>query len=246
MGEIVRPRHERCLCCGERGRAGNRRFAPGKTFAGRSQQVASAPTKDTVAYDLFLKGEFEERVANSNLRPESFAQAERWYKEAIARDPNFALAIAQLAICQLRRHWLTDPLSESELADAGRLAKQAVTLAPDLAEAHVALGLFHYYGHRDYEAALTEFQRAFELQPNNALAIGFVAFVHRRQGKWDRALDELKKSIELRPTGSYMLSGIAETYVFLRMWKEAEDKARLLLRSIRTMPPVRICCCSVL
>ena len=96
------------------------------------------PTKDAQAYDLFLKGEFEQRVANSNFRPESFDQAARWYKEAIARDPNFALAIAQLAICQLRRHWLTDPLTDAEVMEAGRLAKQALTLAPDLAEAHVA------------------------------------------------------------------------------------------------------------
>ena len=197
-----------------------------KLSPAEASKLATAPTKDTVAYDLFLKGEFEQRVANSNLRPESFEQAERWYKEAIAHDPNFALAIAQLAICRLRRHWLTDPLSEAELADAGRMAKQAVTLAPDLAEAHIALGLFHYYGHRDYEPALTEFQRAFELQPNNALAIGFVAFVHRRQGKWDRTLDELKRSIELNPRDPYMLSGVGETYVFLRSWKEAEDKAR--------------------
>src|ERR1044071_5045945 len=86
----------------------------------------------------------------------------------IARDPNFALAIAELAICRLRRHWLTDPLSEAELAEAGALARQAVTLAPDLAEAHIALGLFYYYGHREYEQALPEFQRAIELQPNNA------------------------------------------------------------------------------
>ena len=78
-------------------------------------KLATAPTKDTVAYDLFLKGEFEQRVANSNFRPESFDQAARWYKEAIPRDSNFALAIAQLAICQLRRHWLTDPLGESDL-----------------------------------------------------------------------------------------------------------------------------------
>ena len=91
--------------------------------------VARAPTKDTGAYDLFLKGEFEQRVAHSNFRPESFDQAARWYKEAIARDPNFALAIAQLAICQLRRHWLTDPLSEAEVMEAGSLAKQALTLA---------------------------------------------------------------------------------------------------------------------
>ena len=55
--------------------------------------------------------------------------------------------------------------------EAGTLAKQALTLAPDLAEAHVALGLFHYYGFREYEPALTEFQRAIELQPNYSLAL---------------------------------------------------------------------------
>ena len=197
-----------------------------KLSPAEATKLATAPTKDTVAYDLFLKGEFEQRVANSNFRPESFDQAARWYKDAIARDPNFALAIAQLAICQLRRHWLTDPLTEPELMEAGRLAKQALTLAPDLAEAHIAVGLFHYYGFREYDPALTEFKRALELQPNNALALSFVAFVHRRQGKWDLTLDELKKSIELDPRNPYTIGGLAETDIFLRMWKEAEDFAR--------------------
>ena len=200
-----------------------------KLSPAEATKLATAPTKDTAAYDLFLKGEFEQRVANSTLRPESFDQATVWYKEAIARDPNFALAIAQLAICRLRRHWLTDPLSEAELMEAGRLAKQALTLAPDLAEAHVALGLFYYYGFREYEPALTEFRRAIELQPNNSLALGFVAFVHRRQGKWDRTLEELKRSIDLNPRDPYTMGGLAETYVFLRMWKEAEDAARRAL-----------------
>ena len=197
-----------------------------KLSPAEANTVASAPTKDTEAYDLFLKGEFEHRVANSNFRPEAFDQATRWYKEAIARDPNFALAMAQLAICQLRRHWLTDPISESELMETGRLAKQALTLAPNLAEAHAALGLFHYYGFREYEPALTEFQRAVDLQPNNSLGIQFVAFVHRRQGKWDLALDELKKSIELDPRNPYILGGLAETNIFLRRWKEAEEFAQ--------------------
>jgi TolB-like protein/cytochrome c-type biogenesis protein CcmH/NrfG len=197
-----------------------------KLSPAEANTLASAPTKDTQAYDLFLKGEFEQRVANSNFRPESFDQAVRWYKEAIARDPNFALAIAQLAICQLRRHWLTDPLTEAEVIDVGKMAKQALTLAPDLAEAHIAVGLFHYYGFREYEPALTEFQRALQLQPNNALALSFVAFVHRRQGKWDLTLDELKKSIELDPRNAYTIGGLAETDIFLRMWKEAEDFAQ--------------------
>jgi TolB-like protein/cytochrome c-type biogenesis protein CcmH/NrfG len=197
-----------------------------KLSPAEATKLATAPTKDTAAYDLFLKGEFEQRIANSTFRPESFDQAARWYKEAIARDPNFALAIAQLAICQLRRHWLTDPLSEAEVMEAGRLAKQALTLAPDLPEAHVAVGLFHYYGFREYEQALTEFQRALELRPNYSLALQFIAFVHRRQGKWDRTLDELKKSIVQDPLDPYVQGGLAETYVFLRRWKEAEDTAR--------------------
>src|SRR5438874_829517 len=197
-----------------------------KLSPAEATKLATAPTNDTAAYDLFLKGEFEQRVANSNFRPESFDQATVWYKEAIARDPNFALAIAQLAICRLRRHWLTDPLTEAEVIDAGKMAKQALTLAPDLAEAHIAVGLFHYYGFREYEPALTEFKRALQLQPNNALALSFVAFVHRRQGKWDLTLDELKKSIELDPRNPYTIGGVAETDIFLRMWKEAEDFAR--------------------
>jgi TolB-like protein/cytochrome c-type biogenesis protein CcmH/NrfG len=197
-----------------------------KLSPAEANTMARAPTKDTEAYDLFLKGEFEQRVANSSFRPESFDQAARWYKEAIARDPNFALAIAQLAICQLRRHWLTDPLTEAEVLEAGGMAKQALTLAPDLAEAHIAVGLFHYYGHRQYEQALTEFQRALQIQPNNALAFSFVAFVHRRQGKWNLTLDELKKSIELDPRNAYTMGGLAETDVFLRRWKEAAEFAQ--------------------
>jgi serine/threonine-protein kinase len=106
------------------------------------------------------------------------------------------------------------------------MAKQAITLAPDLAEAHIALGLFHYYGFREYEPALTEFRRAIELQPNNSLAQQFVGFVHRRQGKWNLTLDELKKSTELNPRDAYVRGGLAETCIFLRKWKEADEIAR--------------------
>ena len=191
--------------------------------------VKSAPTKDTQAYDLFLKGEFEHHVAHSNFRPESFDQAARWYKAAIERDPNFALAIAELAICQLRRHWLTYPLTEAQVLDAGQMAKRAATLAPDLAEAHIAVGLFQYYGFREYEAALAEFRRAIELQPNNSVSLLYLASVHRRQNKWDECLSELKRAIEKDPRNSILFSTLAESYVFLRRWTDAENVARPVL-----------------
>src|SRR5262249_15106697 len=200
-----------------------------KLSPAEANTMVSAPTKDMQAYDLFLKGEFEQRVAHSNFRSESFDQAARWYKGAIARDPNFALAIAQLAICQLRRHWLTDPLSEAEVIEAGRLANQALTLAPGLAEAHVAVGLFHYYGFREYEPALAEFRRAIELQPNNSLALLYVTSVYRRQAKWDRALDELKRATDLDPRNPTLVARLAETDVILRRWRDAEQTARHVL-----------------
>src|SRR5437762_3614296 len=58
--------------------------------------LATAPTKDPAAHDLFLKGEHEERLAESSLKVESYDQAAAWYQQAIARDPNFALAMARL------------------------------------------------------------------------------------------------------------------------------------------------------
>ena len=119
-----------------------------KLSPAEANTVASAPTKDPAAYDLFLKGEYEHRAALSALTPELFDQAIARYKEAIARDPNFALAMAQLVVCRMRRHWLVESATESELIEIGKMTKDALTLAPNLAEAHVTLGVFHYYGFR--------------------------------------------------------------------------------------------------
>src|SRR5438067_1429990 len=76
-----------------------------KLSRAEANTVATAPTKDTAAYDLFLKGEYEERLAENSLKAESFDQAATWYREAIARDPGFALAIARLVQSRMLRHW---------------------------------------------------------------------------------------------------------------------------------------------
>jgi TolB-like protein/Tfp pilus assembly protein PilF len=190
-----------------------------------TNNLATAPTQDTEAYDLFLKGEFEEREAESSLKPEAYDQAVSWYRQAIAHDPSFALAIARLARSQLDRHWFVQPLTEPQLAEVKNTIDQALTLAPNLAETHVALGEFYYLGHREYEQALVEFRRAIELQPNNAEAAEFSAFVHRRQGKWQECLTELLKSKEKDPLNAVVAADIGTTYVQLRMWKEAREAA---------------------
>src|SRR5438309_789496 len=122
-----------------------------KLSPAEANTLATAPTKDTAAYDLFLKGEYEERLAESSLKAESYEQAATWYQQAIARDPNFALAMARLVQNRIAYHWFVEQMSEAELTQVRSMAEQAVALAPNLAEVHVALGQFYYHGYRQYE-----------------------------------------------------------------------------------------------
>jgi TolB-like protein/Tfp pilus assembly protein PilF len=197
-----------------------------KLSPAEASTLATAPTKDPAAYDLFLKGEYEERLADSSLKPESFDQAAAWYRQAIARDPNFALAMARLVQNRIQRHWFIEQMSEAELAQLRNVAEHALALAPNLAQVHVALGQFYYHGYRQYEQALAEFERALQLQPNASTALEYSGYVHRRQGQWERCLDELKRALEQDPRNASIAANFANTYLPLRMWKEAERTAR--------------------
>src|SRR5579864_3421829 len=184
--------------------------------------VASAPTQDTVAYDLFLKGEFEYRLASASLRPERYDQAAAWYEQAIARDPNFAIAIAHLVICKLNRHWFVENLTDAQLAQIMDMAQNAVSLAPRAADTHVALGLYHYFGFRQYQQALAAFARALEFQPNSASALEYSGYVHRRLGDWKVCVAQLTKALELDPRNADVAGNLGQTYALMRQWSEAE------------------------
>jgi serine/threonine-protein kinase len=192
-----------------------------KLSPAEANTLATAPTRDSEAYDFFLKGEFEEREAESSFRPESYDQAESWYRKAIERDPNFAVAIARLANNRMQRHWFVASLSEAELAEVAKTADKAVALAPGLAEPHIARGIVYYFGHRQYDNALAEFRAAIQNQPNNSRALEYCGYVHRRQGKWRQCLSELTDSEVSNPRDAATAGNIATAYASLRMWKEA-------------------------
>ena len=127
-------------------------------------------THDTEAYDLFLRGEYEFHQAENSPTAEAYDRADAFYRQALARDPNFAEAAAGFACSRLSRHWNVSPLAPAELEEVKSLIDRALALAPNSPEAHLTLGLFFYWAHRQYEMALAEFNRTLELQPNNALA----------------------------------------------------------------------------
>jgi TolB-like protein len=190
-----------------------------------SQALASIGTHDAEAYDLFLRGEYELHQAESTLAADAYDRADAFYRQALARDPNFAEAAEELARSRLSRHWSVSPLAPAELEGVRSLIDRALALAPNSPEAHFALGLFYYWGHRQYENALTEFNRALESQPNNALARQYRASVYRRRGEWERSLADSQRAEELDPRDVEIPAGIADTYLALRQWKDAERAA---------------------
>jgi tetratricopeptide (TPR) repeat protein len=124
-------------------------------------------------------------------------------------------------------------LAPPELEEVKSIIDRALALAPNSPEAHLALGLFFYWGHRQYEMALTEFNRTLELQPNDALAREYCAAVYRRRGEWERSLADFQRAQELDPRDTTIPTGIGQTYLALRLWEDAE---RAELRALAIDP----------
>src|SRR5215813_7164905 len=198
-----------------------------------SNVLAAARTENAEAYDLFLRGQYEFHQAQSSLAADAYDRADAFYRQALARDPDFAEAAAELARNRLSRHWFVSPLAPAELQEVKSLIERALVLAPNSPEAHFALGLFFYWGHRQYEDALAEFNRTLELQPNSADARAFCAWVYRRRGEWKRSLDDSQRAEELDPRDASIPTNIGVTFNMLRLWKDAE---RAELRALAIDP----------
>jgi tetratricopeptide (TPR) repeat protein len=111
--------------------------------------------------------------------------------------------------------------------------ERALAIAPESPEAHLALGVFHYWGRRDYDSALRALDRAIELQPSDSDSRTFRAAIYRRRGEWRRSLAEFERALELNPRDSSSPTELANTYLSLRRWSEAE---RALTRALALDP----------
>ena len=194
-----------------------------KLSPSQAKALAAAPTRDTEAYDLFLKGEYQEGQAENTENVDFFDRAEAFYRQAVARDPSFALAYARLAYSRLNRHWFSNRLTSAQLEEVKSNIDRALAIAPDLPEAHLAMGVFHYWGHRDYDSALKALDRAIELQPSNSDSRTFRAAIYRRRGERRRSLAEFERALELDPRESSIPTEIGNSYLDLRRWSDAEQ-----------------------
>jgi eukaryotic-like serine/threonine-protein kinase len=182
------------------------------------QTLAARPTADFEAYSDFLRGEAL-RLAPGDAS--AGLQAAIQYERAIARDPRFALAYARLSETHSRIYHFNVDRSEQRIERARVAAETAVRLAPGLAEAHLALGYYHYYTQHDFRRAQEELTRALAAQPGRADILLPRAYVLRRQGRFAEAAANLARAVELDPRSALAAWDLAETYAMMRAYREA-------------------------
>jgi TolB-like protein/tRNA A-37 threonylcarbamoyl transferase component Bud32 len=154
-------------------------------------------------------------------------------QDAIAADPNFTLAHAQLSIVMSTSYDWGRGRTPERQALAERSAKTALRLQPDLPEAQLAMAVYNYRVLRDFPAALPYFQRALAALPGNVDVLYESAGMDRRQGKWDSAAEKFEQVAALAPRDPIKQYNAANTYVVMRRY---EDAWRLLQPALSRMP----------
>src|SRR5206468_5510876 len=148
-------------------------------------RVEIKPTTNADAYVLYLRGRDYQTRPDNLLQ--DFKSAAQLYKQAIALDPNFALAHARLSVATSTIYHFYQPTEEVK-ETARREADESLRLQPDLGEGHLALGLYFYYEEGNYQEALRELNLAAKTLPNDGDVGLYIAAVQRRQGHLTEAI----------------------------------------------------------
>jgi len=195
-------------------------------------RIAVEPTLSLEAYDLYSRARYLQ-----NLRTvESRLQAIELYRQAIAVDPDFALAYAGLAgtyVALLVRGSL--PRDEA-VAQARPAAERALQLNPELPEAHAAHGFLLERGEGNYLEARAAYRRALELNPGYAAAHAGLGQVALNLGDLEEARRELRRSVELDPLALQYRAMLAMVAELSRDYAAAEDQALRLLELDPDLP----------
>ncbi len=179
--------------------------------------VKNAAPQNAEAHNLFLQGHFY--FERRNL--EDYQKAIGFYDQAIALDPNYARVYAERSEALT---WIADQSEKQprELwAAAARDAEKAVALAPQLPEAHSALGWERAFGEWKFNEALAELRRAHELSPGSAPANYLLSSVLVFLGRFPEAEKLARKSIELDPLSFQARANLTRILFYEKRYDEA-------------------------
>ena len=183
------------------------------------QRLTRAYTGDTEAYQLYLRGRYSWAKVFSR---EGSKQAVEYFEEAIKKDADYALAYAGLADAYIFGEgagaWLTQKEAHRRAREA---ATKALSLDPQLGEAHFALADVVLYDDWDFAGAEREFKRAIELNPSFAEGHHEYSHLLSMLGRMDESLAESKKLLELDPVSESSILHLAYHYLYARHYDEA-------------------------
>lgn len=193
------------------------------------EQVAlqTKPTADTTAYDLYLRA--KEIWHEGGYNPESVEKQVTLLDHAVARDPNFVAALRRLAEIHLATYAGNFDHTPARLALATKALDRAGRLQPEAGEVHLSRAIFHYWGHRDYTAALAELALAGRSLPQDTDVLFFKALVERRQGRWEDSIRSIKRAVVLDPRSTNPAYILADNYAALRRYDEARREVQNVL-----------------
>jgi TolB-like protein/class 3 adenylate cyclase/Tfp pilus assembly protein PilF len=193
-------------------------------LTGREEQVIAAkPTDNPEAYDAYLRG-LAYTLKTQNTSANALG-AQKYLREAVRLDPKFALSWALLSYVDAFGYLslaLQPTLALRE--EARQAAEAALTLQPNLGEAVLAKGYYHYSCLKDYDTAVRYFEQARQLLPNSSRIPESLAYVTRRRGQWDRSESYFNEAERLDPRDVSLLTQHALSYVELRRFPEAVRK----------------------
>jgi len=194
-----------------------------KLTGSEKQMMAAQSTSDTAAYELYHKG----RSLWGKRTGDNIPKAIAFYEQAIARDPNYALAYAGLSAAHILAPFYAGANRLEANAKAKEAALKALRLDPNLAEAHLALGKVLFFREIDLAGATREYKRAVELKPNDADAhhwYGNDALA--ALGQFDEAIVEGKRSVELDPLSLVINADLGVTFFYARRYDESARQLR--------------------
>src|SRR5438309_1864040 len=193
---------------------------------GAQAKSDAAPSNDNLAaYNALQQGTFYFRLSTE----EGTRKATEFYDEAIRLDPRYALAYAQLSAAwrQLAATWLVGGAEANEgYAKARNAAQTALSIAPDLAAAHEALGFVLVTPDLDFAAAEAEFRKAEKLAPADAGPKFALSFLFAAQGRLAEAENIMRQTLALDPLGVTRYLNLARILIAGGRYDEAEAALR--------------------
>jgi serine/threonine protein kinase/tetratricopeptide (TPR) repeat protein len=202
-------------------------------LTGREEQaLAVKPTNNAEAYDNYLRGLAYTFKPGPGV-PDNMIGAQKYFREAVRLDPKFALGWAWLSFVDSIGYLSQSLQPTVALRDEARQAAEtALALQPNLGEALVAKGYYHYACLKDYDTAVRYFEQARQFLPNSSRIPEALAYVTRRQGQWDRSESYFNEAERLDPLNVRLLTEHASSYIALRRFPEALRKLDQVLNII--------------